>query len=60
MARKNIDNFRGSPCEVAGYMARHGMCINAKNCVKATHPEEKYACHGCIMNFLSQEESECL
>lgn len=55
---KIIDNLRGSPCSVAGYMASKNICVNSKNCIKELHPEDKYACWGCIMNFLSQEEEE--
>lgn len=54
---KVIDNFRGSPCSVARYMAAKNICINSKNCIKELQPEDKYACWGCIMNFLSQEET---
>lgn len=55
---KVIDNFQGSPLSVAAYMAKHNICIRAANCVKDTHPEDKYACQGCIMNYLVQEDKE--
>ena len=55
---KVIDNFAGSPSSVAGYMANKGICVNSKNCNRDIHPEDKYACWGCIMNFLAQEEEE--
>jgi|GEM_PF-6372078 len=54
---KVIDNLKGSPCSVAGYMAKMNICVNAKNCLRELKPNDKYACWGCIMNFLSQEES---
>lgn len=55
---KVIDNLKGSPCSVGGYLAHKGCCTKAANCIKEVHPDDKYACQACWMQMLNQEDKK--